>query len=276
MGTSKQNEGPRISLVPSWADDPAPAAAAAAVAAPTATLAPPVTAAPGAPDVLGSGVFEGARRAFTDFAKSGSRSALERAAGRYVREGTGGARRATRRMGAARPTGGRVLGFLADVARNGAAAALSTFNLQGLAAQPAATVMTALVDFLCPAGGSIEEGIARSGMLQAIDDMAQAGLTSFNTLTPAQLVEFFVSYITRTIETKMFNDIGARGISLPEDVQAVNDLQDLLHSFVSGQVRDAVVDTVGDVTGLDPAAMGATVDRVYEAAFDVLEALVEP
>lgn len=273
MGTSKQNEGPKISLVPSWADDPAPAAAEPAAANPV--IAPPANA-PRQPDVLGSGAFEGARRAFTDFAKSGSRSALERAAGRYVRQGTGGARRAAQRMGAARPTGGRVLGFIADVARNGAASALSSFNLQGLAAQPAATVMTALVDFLCPAGGSIEEGIARSGMLQAIDDMAQAGLTSFDTLTPAQLIEFFVSYITRTIETKMFNDIGARGIALPEDVDAVNDVQDVLHSFVSGQVRDAVLDTVGVAAALDPAAMGGTVDRVYEAAFNVLEALVEP
>jgi len=271
MGTSKQNEGPRISLVPSWADEPAPPAADPAGGAPG-----PITAPPAQPDVVGAGVFLGARRAFTEFAKTGSRSALERAAGRYVRQGTGGARRAARRMGAARSTGGRVLGFISDVARNGAAAALSAFNLQALAGQPAATVMTALVDVLCPAGGSIEEGIARTGLLLAVEDMAQAGLQGFDQLTPAQLTEFFVSYITRTIETRMFNDIGGRGVALPDDPSAVNDLQDVLHGFISGQVRDAIIGTTGDLTALAPVAVMGTVDSVYEAAFDVLEALVEP
>jgi hypothetical protein len=178
-------------------------------------------------------------------------------------------------MTVARPTGGRVLGFISDVTRNGADAALRRFNLAGLAGRPANEVFTALVDVMCPPGGSVDEAIARQGMLQAIEDMAQAGQTSFDALTPAQLQEFFASYIARTIEARILNDLASRSIGHTDDVASLNDAQRQLHDFIIGQVRGVVASDAANVTGTDEQAFQSAVNRVYEAAFGLLEVLLD-
>ena len=266
MGTSSRNPGPPISLVPSWADDPAP---------PASDPTPPPETPSREPDVVGSGTFRGARTAWNRFSNGGSPADLRLALGRYVRDGTGGAGRAAARMTAARPTGARVFGFVSDVARNGAAAALQRFNLTSLAGRPAADVFTVLVDVMCPPGGSVDEAIARHGMLQAIDDMAQAGQASFDTLTPGQLQEFLVSYIARTIEARILNDLASRSLGATDNVAALNSAERQLHDFIMGQVRGVVAGEIGQAAGVDEQAFRGTVDRVYEAAFGLLEALLD-
>lgn len=266
MGTSSRNPGPPISLVPSWADDPAP---------PASDPTPPPDSPPRAPDLLEPGTFRGARTAWNRFSNGGGERDLRTALGRYVRDGTGGAGRAGARMTAARPAGARVLGFISDVARNGAAAALQRFNLTALAGLPAADVFTILVDVMCPPGGAVDEAIARQGMLQAIDDMAQAAEASFDSLTPAQLQEFFVSYIARTIEARILNDLASRSLGATDNVAALNAAERQLHDFILGQVRGVVAGEVAGAAGADEQAFRSAVDRVYETAFGLLEALLD-
>src|SRR5712691_2316469 len=148
--------GPRTGLVPSWADDPAPGVGpspnpAALPLAPGQGGEAPVAPAnpsllPAQPDQAGAGAFRGARTGFTRFARTGSRSALESALSHYVRSGTGGARRAARRMGSSRSAGSRLLGVIRDVSRHGAAETLRNLNLPGLAGRPAADVFLALFE----------------------------------------------------------------------------------------------------------------------------------
>lgn len=266
MGTSTRNPGPPTSLVPSWVGDPAP---------PATDLTPPPEAPPSEPDIVGQGAFGSARTAFTRFGNGGGPQTLRSALGRYVREGTGGRRRAGARMSVSRPTGARLLGFVRDVSRDGAEAALRRFNLSALAGRPAAEVFTVLVDFMCPPGGSVDEAIARQGMLQAIDDLAQAGQTSFDGLTAAQLQEFFVSFIARTIEGRILNDLASRSIVVSEDVASVNAAQRQLHDFIVGQVRGEVARETADVRDAQDPAIRSSVDRIYEAAFGLLEALLD-
>src|SRR6266850_2316215 len=206
MGTSSMYGGPRTGLVPSWVDDPAPGVKPSPNPA-TSPLVPgqggEVPAVPAGsnlpaaqPDPAGTGAFKGARTGFTRFARTGSRSALESALSHYVHSGTGGARRAARRMGSSRSAGSRLLGVIHDVGRLGAAETLRNLNLPNLAGRPAADVFLALIEFVCPPGGSIDEAIARQAMLEAICDIAETGLGDFDALTPAQLEEFFLDFIT--------------------------------------------------------------------------------
>ncbi|WP_342585843.1 Qat anti-phage system associated protein QatB [Methylocapsa aurea] len=283
MGTSKGYGGPATGLVPSWVDDPvpgvAPAGPAPAPGAPNLTAPaqplPGAPAVPRAPDVSGAGRLGGARGSFSRFARTSSRSALGSALSNYVRNGTGGARRAARRMGASRATGARLLGVVRDVQRFGAAEALRQLNLPGLAGRPAADVFMALLEFVCPPGGAIDEAIARQAMLETIGDLAESGVGDFGTMTPDQMQEFFLDFIARSIEGRVVADLGGRGVTLPDDVAAVESAQQQLHDFVTGCTRGELSDRLDGVDRLSDRNIERVVDQIYEAAFELVAAAGE-
>lgn len=300
MGTSKGYGGARTGLIPSWIDDPAPgtmpgtppavappAAPPPAVPQPTAPPAgppnpgtpaqpaPAVPRPPPQPDTSGSGALGGARGSFSRFAGSGSRSALGHALSNYVRNGTGGARRAARRMGVSRVAGARLLGVVRDVQRLGPTEALRRLDLAGLAGRPAPDVFLSMLEFLCPPGGAVEEAITRQAMLDAIGDLAEAGAGSFDAMTADQLREFFLDFIARSIEGRVMADLGGRGITLPDDVAAVENAQQQLHDFVAGCTRGELAGRLDGVEQLADRDVERVVNEIYEAAFGLVAAAGE-
>ena len=272
MGTSSSYGGPQIGLIPSWVDDPATGVAApegTAVDPAAAPRQPPRT----SPDLSGAGSLRGARIAFNQFARTGNRDALARGMSRYVRDGVGGSGRAARRMGEARATAGRLLGVVRDFSRDGPAEALRRVDLAGLAGQPAEDVLLSLLEVICPPGGSLDEAIARQGMLEAIDALAEEGLGAFDELTAGHLEEFFLDVVARTIEARILNDIGAKGVSIPDDIGAINRLQAQLHDFVGGTVRGELAGRLSGVASLSDRAVAGAANGVYEAAFEMLAIL---
>lgn len=291
MGTSKGYGGPASGLVPSFVDDPTPPAqsrppatapagpstpaspnspgapAAPPPAQPTAPRAPRT---PSGPDTRGAGSLGAARGSFTRFARTGSRSALGSALSGYVRSGTGGARRAARRMGSSRAAAGGLLGIVRDFQRLGPTETLRQLNLSGLAAQPAADVFVAILEFICPPGGAVDDAIARQAMLETIGDLAEAGVGSFDTLTPDQLQDVFLDFISRSIEGRVMADLGARGITLPDDVAAVERAQAQLHDFVVGATRGQFSGRLEGVERMSDRDVGTVVDQIYEAAFELV------
>lgn len=285
MGTSKGYGGARTGLVPSWVDDPAPGVAPAAPPpAPTpgtpnpvapgqpAPAAPPL---PPQPDTSGAGAFGGARGAFSRFAGTGSRTALGGALSNYVRTGIGGARRAARRMGASRAAGARLLGVVRDVQRLGPAETLRRLDLAGLAGRPAADVFLAMLEFVCPPGGAVDEAIARQAMLETIGNLAESGAGSFDTMTLDQHQEFFLDFTVRSIEGRVIADLGGRGITLPDDVAAVESAQQQLHDFVAGCTRGELAGRLDGVDRLADRDIERVVNEIYEAAFGLVAAAGE-
>jgi hypothetical protein len=230
---------------------------------------------PPRPDTRGAGRFGGAQSNFSRFAGSGSRSSLEKALSSYVRSGNGGARRAARRMGSSRASGNRLLTVLRNVQQVGAAEALRRLNLQSLAGQPAADVFLAMMDFVCPPGGSLDEAIAREAMSDAICDLSEAGLGNFDTLTPEQLNEFFLDFIARSIEGRVINDIGARGITLPADAAAAENVAQQLHDFISGSTKGALMDKLDGLASLNDSGVSALVTEIYETSFELVAVAAE-
>lgn len=283
MGTSKGYGGPATGLVPSWVDEPAPGVAPTAPPAPVTTPGAPnmpdgSSAAPGMPprpDTSGAGGLGGARGSFSRFARTGSRSALGAALSNYVRSGTGGARRAARRMGSSRAAGARLLGVVRDFQTLGPAETLRQLNLPGLAGRPAIDVFVAILEFVCPPGGAVDEAIARQAMLETIGDMAEAGVGSFDTLTADQMREFFLDFIARSIEGRVMADLGGRGITLPDDVAAVESAQAQLHDFVTGCTRGEISGRLDGVERMSDRDIAGVVDQIYEAAFELVAAAGE-
>lgn len=292
MGTSGTFGGSKNGLVPSWVDEPASPPAAApdkgepdsaegdGIDGPDQDGDPP-TAAPGAtpaqiyppiPAVPSSSGLGSARGNMTRGARTSDARALRRGAGRYVRA-SGGGRAAASRMPNSCAVAGGVAGLARNFANQGPAEALRRFNLEGMAGAPVEDVFVALTDMLCPAGGTIDEAIARDAMLETVADLAASGVGNFDELSADDLREFFIGVVSRSIEGKILNEVGTNAIAAPSDIAGVERAQTMLHDFVEGCVRDEFDAHGTDLSDLEAGAVDDFVDDLYGAALDLVEAL---
>jgi hypothetical protein len=279
MGTSNQYGGPGSGtpLVPAWLEpsveqlpgagsQPAPGAEDLP-AAPTPRVAP-------VPPTVADR-FATARNNFSRFAGSGGdgRRNLGRAVSHYVSTSSGGSRNAVQRLGSSRVAASRLVGFLADVRENGARAALRTLNLEALAGQSVQNIFIGIADYVCPPGGSIDEGIARDAFVETIVELTQLGVTDLDSLTAEQLQSVFERFATHVIEARICNDIGANMLVMPSDLREAEAIQAQLHDFIGRSVSDALTSAQTAVEALTQARVNGFVDQVYESAFSILQAL---
>lgn len=285
MGTSSSYRGPgrRTPLVPSWLPSPgaAPAPVDGGLPAPAPPpLAPPVPPPPiriAIPAVAAANRFMAARNSFSRFARSGGsdRANLGRAISNYVSTASGGARTAAARMGASRQSGAQLLNFLSGAAGGNAVAALRSLRLETLAGHPIEEVFVGLADYVCPDGGTIDEGIAREAFVETIADLAENGISDLNALTLDQMQTIFEIFATHAIETRLYNDIGSKAIILPAGLQDAALVQEQLQDFIRRGVADALTSARAGLQALSPTSVRGFIDRVYEQAFGILKALGE-
>jgi hypothetical protein len=283
MGTSSAFGGPAggTPLVPSWLgkgsdngtapDGVDPDGAVPAESAPAAPPAPPER-----PPIPPPGLttrFVTARNNFSRFAGSGGRdrASLGRAMSHYVGTSSGGARAAAARMGSSRTAGGRLLGFLSDAVTRGAREALRALNLGALAGRPIEEIFLGLADYVCPDGGTVDEGIAREAFIETIVDLAAAGIADLDGLTVDQMQTVFELYAANAIEARLCNDIGAKIITLPSDAREASRVHAQLHDFLRRAVADALTAARADAQTLTPDLVLGFVDRIYEQAFGILQ-----
>lgn len=282
MGTSNAYGGPGSStpLVPTWVEQ-ADAEASTAPgdddhsSPPKVPIAPPNR--PPIPPPPIADRFRTARYNFSRFARSGGddRSSLGRAVSHYVSTASGGAHQAARRMGSSRATGGQLLGFLSDAVARGAREALRALNLDRLAGRPIEEVFLGLADYICPDGGTVDEGIARDAFIETIADLAEYGIIDLDALSADQMQTVFELYISHAIETRLCNDIGAKTVTLPRDVPAAERVQAQLRDFIRRGVADALTAARDEMRALTRDGVSGFVDRVYESAFVILQTLGE-
>lgn len=217
--------------------------------------------------------FTAARNNFSRFAGSGGgdRAGLGRAVSNYVSSSAGGARGAAARMGSARGAGSRLLGFLSDAVNRGAAAALRALNLDALAGRPIEEIFLGLSDYICPDGGSIDEGVARDAFIETIADLAGAGITDLDGLTADQMQTVFELFATNAIEARLCNDIGTKAVVLPADAHEAAQVQVQLGDFIRRGVADALTAARAAVAALTPDSVLGLVGRIYEEAFGILQ-----
>lgn len=290
MGTSSSfgGQGGGTPLIPSWldADGSIPSASGGGTdpgvdpqSIPGDTSVPTSQAQPQAdtpiPAPADTSRFTAARSNFSRFAGSGGddRKSLGRAVSNYVGSSLGGSRMAATRLGSARGAGGRLLGFLSEAVNHGAEAALRALNLSSLAGRPIQEIFLGLSDYVCPDGGSIDEGIAREAFIETIADLADSGITDLDGLTVDQMQIVFELYATNAIEARLYNDIGAKSIILPKDAREVERINVQLHDFIRRGVSDALAVNQITPASLTPDRVFQFVDSVYEQAYEILHSL---
>ena len=287
MGTSNSYGGPGggTPLIPSWlepADDgPGAAPDTDDSTPPQRDPAPPPAVPPEPsrrpiPPAAPPSRFTAARNNLSRFASSGGhdRASLGRAVSHYVSSSAGGARQAAQRMGASRTTGARLLNFLTSAA-SGSRQALRALRLETLAGQPIQDIFLGLSDYICPDGGTVDEGIAREAFIETIADLAETGITDLDSLTPDQIQTICELYATNAIEARLCNDIGANVVTLPAGLHDAACVQSQLHDFIYRSVSDALTAGHAALQALTPDRVLGFVTRVYEQAFGILRTLGE-
>jgi hypothetical protein len=147
--------------------------------------------------------------------------------------------------------------------------------LQGLAGRPIEEVFVGLIDYVCPEGGSLDEGIAREAFIETIADLADNGVVNFDNLSADQMQTILELYATHAIETRLCNDIGMNAITMPSDAAQAASLQRQLLDFVRRSVADAITQARQAMLALTPERVSGFVTRVYEEAWRVLQSLGE-
>ena len=65
-------------------------------------------------------------------------------------------------------------------------------------------------------------------------------------------------------------DLGSRGITLPDNIAAVESAQAQLHDFVEGATRGQFSGRLAGVERLSDREIETVVNQIYEAAFELI------
>lgn len=279
MGTSSPYSGPADGLVPDWVDgvdagmdsggdgsdgtDQEPAQQPAQDGPPAA-----------APATGPIGDFSYSRGQFTRFTNGGGERALGRALKGYVSSAGGGVG-AARRMPSSTRVASGVAGLANSFSNDGPAQALAQFNLQGLAGRPAAEVLEAVADVICPAGGTIDEAIARDSMLEAIADLAEDDPGAFDELAPEQLSDFLCDVISRSIVTKVLNEIGTNSLHGSASDADFREAEQITRDYTDGRVKDSIGSSFAPGSQPSQSEIDSSISQVFADSFDMLGAVLE-
>lgn len=219
--------------------------------------------------------FRSARTNFSRFAGSGGsdRSALRRSVRDYVRSGTGGSANAVRRMAPSRATAGRALGVLRGVQRDGMQETLRRLNLQNLSGGNVQDIFTGLTEVVCQDGGSIDEAIARDAWLETIAELDQFGIDNLDALTDDQVRELFLSFISHSIEARLYQEIGVNGFKLSDDLDDIEEFDRQFRDYIERSVRDSFSGDMSQLSDMSDDDIRQVVDTTYLEAWGLLEQL---
>lgn len=280
MGTSTSSKGTRgkdTPLIPTWltVGDTDSTQSVNSDQTPQDSLAPPQY--PSITPAVDPNRFRTVRANFSRFARSGGsdRASLGRAISGYLSQTTGGARNAAQGMGSSRKASAKLLGVLSDVSERGIENVLRTLNLETLVGRPIEDLFTGLADYICPEGGTVDNGIAREAFIRMIADLANAGITDLNALNVDQIQTVFELYATHAIEERLYNEIGINAILLPDDALEAEKVQDQLRDFIQNGVADALTAAHETLESLTPDKTLEFVNNIYEESFKVLKALAD-
>ena len=246
MGTSAASNGPGrgVPLDPPWLDDLEPGghfpreeenADNKAVEERPAEF-------PQIQPVAPSARFSSARRNIGDYVRSGSKDSLRRGLGHYSKKGMGGASSLSRRMRFSAQVGVNLFGMLDSLRKHPdfeLGKTLSALREQGA---DAAQCIHAVIEQVCPRGGSLDEISARDSVTTVLSEyLDKHPNMDIEHLSDDQIWELTGSYLGYEVFNRILMDIGQifekSDISIADKISKYNDMRDFIQSEVSVQLN---------------------------------------
>lgn len=270
MGTSTRNPGQKgaTPLVPSWLLDQELNSQSSADEHIQLSI-PPV----GANDR-----FRNPRTEFTKYINSSGRDRSQgrKSVSNYIKNSLGGSVNATKRLGTARNSSAKLLYIVSAFSSGGASAVEKYLSVSDLAQKTAIDVFTTIADFVCPDGGTQDEGIARSAYISAIEESPEIADIPFGELSQEQLMLFVERSMANVIESRLINDIGNKIIMLPADCNISDSLVGQIKDFIRGSISDAIAKlNIEKLENLSHTQSIKIVDEIYSTAYDIMISIGE-
>lgn len=218
--------------------------------------------------------FTRPRGTFTQYVSSGGRdgSSMRNAISRYVSRSMGGSSRATTRLGSARSSTARLYGVLSTLSGSGSvrdiAQQLSIDNLEGL---PASKFFAKIASFICPDGGTNDEGMARSAYFDTIADNPELFDKSTEQLTAAECSSILQNYMCKVVMEHVMNDIANKTVILPDDIDEVSHIEGLVEQLIKQSVSDACAEVQQNNVRLTDNIAQEITDSIYQKTYEILE-----
>lgn len=197
-------------------------------------------------------------------------NALGRAIQGYVSKGVGGSRNAARKMTGSRKAAGSLLNILRDVQTKGLREVLRTFSLESLTGKSPKEILAAFTDIVCSPGGTIDEAIARDAYVETIIDISTT-IEDLGAITEDQVNVILTQFITRSIITRIFIDIGMTLDFQTISGENANYLSQAAFGFVLGLVQDRLMTAIQNTRSLDAVRMNSAMNKIYEIGFRQLQ-----
>ncbi len=266
MGTSNSNYGQNgnTPIVPSWLND-------------EDYPNDPNKTTPPIPQPGDGDRFRDSRGSLTRYinSKGNSRSYLRKATADYISKSLGGAGNAVARLGSAKKSTERIVSIFSGILREGLKETLSNSGLDFLIGKTSQEIYSGLIDYICPDGGTVDEGIARSAFVEALIEINKDKILDITKLNEDQLLVLLESYFSHVIMERLINDIGRNLINLPDSSSSVSNLQNQIFEFIYGAVSDALANSGETIKNITPDRVNTFVEQIYSRAYTILEIMSE-
>ena len=112
--------------------------------------------------------------------------------------------------------------------------------------------------------------IARDAWLETVAELDNFGIADMGALTPEQMQEVFMAFIAHSIETRLFQQIGANGFRVAADLDAIDTFETQLKDYIRRSVRNSFSGDMNRLNGLADQQIRDMVDQTYREAWELL------
>jgi hypothetical protein len=240
MGTSGYSKGPAsgVSFDPSWIDDiNLPGSGSPPVEQQNPSKQQPLNI------IAPPGRFREAKTNLGNYVKSGDKDSLRRSLGYYSKKGMGGAKNVANRMRLSTAVGSGLFGMLQSVRDGTNQTFCDLFTKLKKEGADAYQFIDAIIDNVCPRGGSLDEDSCQRSVYSALSEFLNKNPDAdIGKLSDDSLWSLTTIFLSNEAFNRIQLDIGqsfeSKQISLKDRMTRLTDMREYIEAEISVQINN--------------------------------------